>query len=84
MKGFEIRLLEEDTTRSWNAEIVTSQNEISFLPHSLKQGASTADVDVGHQRNNIADTVLGSRGSEGVRCEEQPRGGAADAAGAKA
>lgn len=84
MKRFEIQVSEGDTTRSWNTEIVTSQNEVSFLPRSLKQGASTAYGDVGDTRNYIADTVLGSWGSKAMRCEEQPRGGAAEAAGATA
>lgn len=38
---FEFHLAERDTTRSWDAEIVISQNEPSFLPTSLKQGMRT-------------------------------------------
>lgn len=38
-KTFEIRLAAGDMTRSWDAEIVVSHNEPSFLPRSLKQGA---------------------------------------------
>lgn len=44
----------------------------------------TNDGDVGNKRTYIADKVLGSWGSEAVRCEEQPRRGAADAAGVQA
>ncbi|PHH83882.1 hypothetical protein CDD83_2874 [Cordyceps sp. RAO-2017] len=40
-KTFEMHLAEQDTTRSWDAEIVVSQNETSFLPHSLKQAGVT-------------------------------------------
>ncbi|OAA75505.1 Hsp70 family chaperone [Akanthomyces lecanii RCEF 1005] len=38
---FEFHLAERDTTRSWDAEIVISQNEPSFLPSSLKQAGVT-------------------------------------------
>lgn len=39
VKSFEYRLGPDDTTRCWNADIVVSQNEPSFLPKSLKHGA---------------------------------------------
>jgi hypothetical protein len=42
VKSFEIRLGPGDTTRSWDSEIVVSQNEPSFLPRSLKHGEKTA------------------------------------------
>ncbi|KAK8144135.1 hypothetical protein G3M48_006267 [Beauveria asiatica] len=38
---FEFHLAERDTTRSWTAEVVISQNEPSFLPTSLKQAGVT-------------------------------------------
>lgn len=38
VKSFEYRLGLDDTTRCWNADIVVSQNEPSFLPRSLKHG----------------------------------------------
>ncbi|KAH8121282.1 hypothetical protein ACSS6W_004291 [Trichoderma asperelloides] len=41
VKSFEYRLGPNDTTRSWNADIVISQNESSFLPQSLKQAGVT-------------------------------------------
>ncbi|RFU80066.1 hsp70 family chaperone [Trichoderma arundinaceum] len=41
VKTFEYRLGPNDTTRSWNADIVVSQNEASFLPKSLKQAGVT-------------------------------------------
>ncbi|RDA93550.1 hypothetical protein CP533_3995 [Ophiocordyceps camponoti-saundersi (nom. inval.)] len=37
IKTFEIHLAEEDTTRSWDAQIVISQNEASLLPHNMRQ-----------------------------------------------
>lgn len=39
VKPFHIRLAAGDMTRSWDAEIILSHNEPSFLPRSLKQGA---------------------------------------------
>ncbi|KAF7554297.1 hypothetical protein G7Z17_g3034 [Cylindrodendrum hubeiense] len=39
-KAFEVQLGQGDTTRSWDAVIVTSQNEPSFLPRSLKQAGA--------------------------------------------
>ncbi|KAM0252777.1 hypothetical protein ACHAQJ_007615 [Trichoderma viride] len=41
VKSFEYRLGPDDTTRRWNADIVVSQNEASFLPKSLKQAGVT-------------------------------------------
>ncbi|KAM3566714.1 hypothetical protein ARSEF4850_000365 [Beauveria asiatica] len=38
---FEFHLAERDTTRSWTAEVVISQNEPSFLPTSLKKAGVT-------------------------------------------
>lgn len=38
VKSFDYRLGPDDTTRCWNADIVVSQNEPSFLPKSLKHG----------------------------------------------
>lgn len=38
VKSFEISLAEGDLTRSWDAEIVMSHNEQSFLPTSMKKG----------------------------------------------
>lgn len=40
VKPFHIRLAAGDMTRAWDAEIILSHNEPSFLPRSLKQGAS--------------------------------------------
>ncbi|KAM4054455.1 Hsp70 family chaperone [Hirsutella rhossiliensis] len=41
VKTFKVYLAEQDITRSWDADVVISQNEISFLPHSLKQAGVT-------------------------------------------
>ncbi|KAL7940953.1 hypothetical protein V8C42DRAFT_201089 [Trichoderma barbatum] len=41
VKSFEYRLGPDDTTRCWNADIVVSQNEASFLPKSLKHAGVT-------------------------------------------
>ncbi|EGX90490.1 Hsp70 family chaperone [Cordyceps militaris CM01] len=41
IRKFEFHLAERDTTRSWNADIVISHNEPSFLPSSLKQAGVT-------------------------------------------
>ncbi|KAF3065460.1 hypothetical protein CFAM422_009516 [Trichoderma lentiforme] len=41
VKSFEYRLGPDDTTRCWNADIVVSQNEPSFLPKSLKHAGVT-------------------------------------------
>ena len=38
VKSFHIRLRPEETTRSWDANIVISDNERKFLPGSMKQG----------------------------------------------
>lgn len=38
VKKFEVHIADRDLAPSWNAEIVVSQNEPSFLPTSLKQG----------------------------------------------
>lgn len=40
IKPFKIRLADGEHTRSWDAEIVMSQNEKNFLPRSMKQGKS--------------------------------------------
>lgn len=40
VKSFDIRLKAAETTRSWDAKIVTSHNEVSFLPSSMKHGKS--------------------------------------------
>lgn len=40
VKSFDIRLKAAETTRSWDARIVSSYNEVSFLPRSMKQGKS--------------------------------------------
>jgi hypothetical protein len=40
IKTFEVHIAEHDTTRSWDTDIVISQNEASFLPSNMKQGAS--------------------------------------------
>lgn len=37
-KQFEFHLADGETTRSWDTDIVISQNEASFLPTSMKQG----------------------------------------------
>ncbi|KAF4506923.1 hypothetical protein G6O67_005608 [Ophiocordyceps sinensis] len=41
VKTFEIHLAEQDMTRSWDADIVVSQNEIGSLPHGLSQAGVT-------------------------------------------
>ncbi|KAK4163210.1 hypothetical protein QBC43DRAFT_68290 [Cladorrhinum sp. PSN259] len=46
VKSFEIRLAAGDTTRSWDSQIVISQNEPSFLPRSLKQAGAHKLCDV--------------------------------------
>jgi len=38
VKSFEISLAEGELTRSWDARVVMSHNEPSFLPRSMKQG----------------------------------------------
>ncbi|KAI8665892.1 hypothetical protein NCS57_00812100 [Fusarium keratoplasticum] len=58
VKGFEIRLSEGETTRSWNAEIVTSQNEVSFLPRSLKQTGAVKLCDVKSNLDVVQQTQL--------------------------
>ncbi|KAF7554373.1 hypothetical protein G7Z17_g2975 [Cylindrodendrum hubeiense] len=50
-KTFEIQLGPEDTTRSWDAIIVVSQNEPSFLPRSLKQAGASKLCSV---KSNLA------------------------------
>ncbi|KAK4228838.1 hypothetical protein QBC38DRAFT_135987 [Podospora fimiseda] len=51
VKSFEIRLAAGDTTRSWDSQIVISQNEPSFLPRSLKQAGAHKLCDV---KSNLA------------------------------
>ncbi|KAK3994857.1 hypothetical protein QBC44DRAFT_35101 [Cladorrhinum sp. PSN332] len=51
VKSFEIRLAAGDTTRSWDSQIVISQNEPSFLPKSLKQAGAHKLCDV---KSNLA------------------------------
>ncbi|KAK2591513.1 hypothetical protein QQS21_010788 [Conoideocrella luteorostrata] len=41
IRTFQFHLAERDTTRSWETDIVISQNEASFLPSSLKQAGAT-------------------------------------------
>ncbi|KAH7126111.1 hypothetical protein EDB81DRAFT_203545 [Dactylonectria macrodidyma] len=50
-KTFEIQLGQGDTTRSWDAVIVTSQNEPTFLPRSLKKAGATKLCSV---KSNLA------------------------------
>lgn len=38
VKSFNVRLAPTETTRSWDAKIVVSHNEASFLPKSMKNG----------------------------------------------
>ncbi|KAH7013012.1 hypothetical protein EDB80DRAFT_709222 [Ilyonectria destructans] len=57
-KDFKIRLAEGDTTRSWNAEIVMSQNEASFLPRSLKQAGAKRLCDVKSNLSGIQQSQL--------------------------
>ncbi|KID81718.1 Hsp70 family chaperone [Metarhizium guizhouense ARSEF 977] len=40
-KQFEFHLADGETTRSWDTDIVISQNEASFLPTSMKQAGVT-------------------------------------------
>ncbi|KAK1511370.1 hypothetical protein CABS01_16473 [Colletotrichum abscissum] len=40
VKSFDIRLKAAETTRSWDAKIVTSHNEVSFLPSSMKHAGA--------------------------------------------
>ncbi|KAH7228493.1 uncharacterized protein BKA55DRAFT_716290 [Fusarium redolens] len=58
VKEFQIRLPEGDTTRSWNAEIVTSQNEVSFLPRSLKQAGAVKVCEVKSNLDGVQQTQL--------------------------
>ncbi|KID83298.1 Hsp70 family chaperone [Metarhizium guizhouense ARSEF 977] len=41
IKKFEFHLADGETTRSWDTDIVISQNEASFLPTSMKQAGVT-------------------------------------------
>ncbi|TWU71809.1 hypothetical protein ED733_000949 [Metarhizium rileyi] len=41
IKEFEFRLADGETTRSWDTDILISQNEASFLPTSMKQAGVT-------------------------------------------
>ncbi|KAH8880209.1 hypothetical protein GQ53DRAFT_737405 [Thozetella sp. PMI_491] len=45
-KAFEMRLGSVDAAKSWDTEIVISQNEPSFLPRSLKHGGAVKLCDV--------------------------------------
>ncbi|KAH7115505.1 hypothetical protein B0J13DRAFT_514682 [Dactylonectria estremocensis] len=57
-KTFEIKLGPRDTTRSWDAEIVVSHNEPSFLPRSLKQAGATKLCSVKSNLTGVQQSQL--------------------------
>ncbi|KAH7123083.1 hypothetical protein EDB81DRAFT_913210 [Dactylonectria macrodidyma] len=57
-KEFKIRLSEGDATRSWSAEIVTSQNEANFLPRSMKQAGAMKLCDVRSNLTGVHQTQM--------------------------
>ncbi|OHE98654.1 hypothetical protein CORC01_06105 [Colletotrichum orchidophilum] len=50
VKSFDIRLKATETTRSWDARIVVSHNEVSFLPSSMKHAGALKLCEV---RSNL-------------------------------
>ena len=58
VKSFEIRLGAGDTTRSWDSQIVISQNEPSFLPKSLKQAGAHKLCDVRSDLSGVQQDQL--------------------------
>ncbi|KXH67065.1 hypothetical protein CSAL01_11395 [Colletotrichum salicis] len=46
VKSFDIRLNTAETTRSWDANIVVSHNEVSFLPSSMKHAGASKLCEV--------------------------------------
>lgn len=71
VKSFELRLSSNETTRSWNSEIVVSYSEASFLPRSLKQGELVPGTEL--SSDDATRLTLVDRGrSEAVRCQERP------------
>ena len=58
VKSFELRLAANETTRSWNSEIVVSYSEASFLPRSLKQGGAVKLCDVKSDLSGVQQNQL--------------------------
>ncbi|PKS07401.1 hypothetical protein jhhlp_006003 [Lomentospora prolificans] len=58
VKSFEIRLGQNETTRSWDSTIVMSPNEPQFLPRSLKQAGAVKLCEVKSNLSGVQQEQL--------------------------
>ncbi|KAF4589832.1 Hsp70 family chaperone [Ophiocordyceps camponoti-floridani] len=71
VKTFEIHLAEQDATRAWDADIVVSQNETSFLPRSLKQAGVTKLCQVKSNLQGVQQHQLVMKHKRAIPCIRQ-------------